>query len=140
MNSRPLPHINVNSERSRNQFKNIDDYIASFPKNVQHTLSELRSAIKEAAPDAEETISYGMPAFKHNGVLVYFAAHKNHIGFYPTSSGIRAFKDKLSIYKQSKGTVQFPIDGPIPFDIVKEIVRFRVKENLTKRARRGKKD
>jgi len=128
----------VNSERSRNQFKTIDEYIATFPKNVQHTLRELRSAIKEAAPDAEETISYGMPTFKLNGVLVYFAAHKNHIGFYPTSSGIRAFKEQLSMYKQSKGTVQFPIDGPIPFDIVKEIVRFRVKENLARRAKKGK--
>ena len=128
----------MNSERSRNQFKTIDEYIATFPKNVQHTLRELRSAIKEAAPDAEETISYGMPTFKLNGVLVYFAAHKNHIGFYPTSSGIRAFKEQLSMYKQSKGTVQFPIDGPIPFDIVKEIVRFRVKENLARRAKKGK--
>ncbi len=130
----------MDSERSRNQFKNIDDYIASFPNNVQHTLRELRSAIKGAAPDAEETMSYGMPAFKLNGILVYFAAHKHHIGFYPTSSDIRAFKDKLSIYKQSKGTVQFPLDKPIPFDIVKEIVRFRVKENLTKGAKRRNKD
>ncbi len=130
----------MDSERSRTQFKNIDDYIASFPNNVQHTLRALRSSIKEAAPDAEETISYGMPAFRLNGILVYFAAHKNHIGFYPTSSGIRAFKDKLSTYKQSKGTVQFPLNRPIPLDTVKEIVRFRVRENLTKGAKRGKKD
>jgi uncharacterized protein YdhG (YjbR/CyaY superfamily) len=128
----------VNSETSRNQFKTIDEYIASFPENVQHTLREQRSAITEAAPNAEETISYGMPTYKLNGVLVYFAAHKNHIGFYPTSSGIRAFKEKLSMYKQSKGTVQFPIDGPIPFDIVKEMVRFRVKENLAKGAKKRK--
>jgi uncharacterized protein YdhG (YjbR/CyaY superfamily) len=128
----------VNSETSRNQFKTIDEYIASFPENVQHTLRELRSAITEPAPNAEETISYGMPTFKLNGVLVHFAAHKNHIGFYPTSSGIRAFKEKLSMYKQSKGTVQFPIDGPIPFDIVKEMVRFRVKENLAKGAKKRK--
>ncbi len=117
------------------QFKTIDEYIALFPENVQHTLKELRRAIKEAAPDAEETISYGMPAFKLNGVLVYFAAHKHHIGFYPTASGMRAFKDKLSTYKQSKGAVHFPINGPIPVDTVKEIVRFRVKENLTKAAK-----
>ena len=126
----------MNSERSRTQCKTIDDYIASCPTNVQHTLRELRSAIKEAAPDAEETISYGMPAFKLNGILVYFAAHKNHIGFYPTASGIRAFKDKLSAYKQSKGTVQFPIDEPIPTDTVREIVRFRVKENLERSKKR----
>ncbi len=129
----------MNSERSGSQFRNIDEYIASFPTDVQHTLRALRTAIKEAAPDAEETISYGMPAFRLNGVLVYFAAHKHHIGFYPTSSGIRAFKDKLSMYRQSKGAVQFPIDGPIPLDTVQEVVRFRVKENLTKGTRRGRK-
>jgi uncharacterized protein YdhG (YjbR/CyaY superfamily) len=118
------------SERSRSQSKNIDDYIATFPQNVQHKLRELRSAIKEAAPEAEESISYGMPTFKLNGNLVHFAAYKKHIGFYVPSSVILAFKGKLSIYKQSKGTVQFPIDWPIPLDTVKEIVRFRVKENL----------
>ncbi len=130
----------MESERSQNQFKTVDDYIASFPTNVQHMLRELRRAIKEAAPDAEETISYGMPAFKLNGILVYFAAHKNHIGFYPTASGIRAFEDKLSAYKHSKGTVQFPLGEQIPFDTVREIVRFRVKENLGKSKKRSKKD
>src|SRR5271157_3932223 len=110
------------SERSRSQSKNIDDYIATFPQNVQHKLRELRSAIKEAAPEAEESISYGMPTFKLNGNLVHFAAYKKHIGFYVPSSVILAFKEKLSIYKQSKGTVQFPIDWPIPLDTVKEIV------------------
>lgn len=130
----------MDSERSGSQFKNIDDYIATFPKNVQHTLRELRSAIKEAAPEAEETISYGMPTFKLNGNLVHFAAYKKHIGFYISPSTILAFKEKLSIYKQSKGTVQFPIDGPIPLDTVKEMVRFRVKENLTKGVKRGKKN
>ncbi len=130
----------MDSEGSRRQFKNIDDYIATFPKNVQHTLRELRSAIKESAPEAEETISYGMPTFKLNGNLVHFAAYEKHIGFYPTPSAILAFKEELSIYKQSKGAVQFPIDGPIPLDIVREIVRFRIKENLTKGVRRRKKD
>ncbi len=125
----------MDSEKPQMQFKTIDEYIASFPENIQRTLKELRSAIKEAAPNAEETISYGMPAFRLKGILVYFAAHKHHLGFYPTASGIRAFKDKLSTYKQSKGTVQFPINGPIPVDTVKEIVRFRVKENLTKTAK-----
>ncbi len=130
----------MDSEGSRRKFENIGDYIATFPKNVQHTLRELRSAIKESAPEAEETISYGMPTFKLNGNLVHFAAYEKHIGFYPTPSAILAFKEKLSIYKQSKGAVQFPIDGPIPLDIVREMVRFRVKENLTKGARRRKKD
>ena len=118
------------SERSRSQSKNIDDYIATFPQNVQHRLRELRSAIREAAPQAEESISYGMPTIKLNGNLVHFAAYNKHIGFYVPSSVILAFKEKLSSYKQSKGTVQFPIDWPIPLDTVKEIVRFRVKENL----------
>jgi uncharacterized protein YdhG (YjbR/CyaY superfamily) len=122
----------MDRERPRKQFKNIDDYIATFPKNVQYTLRELRGAIKESAPEAEETISYRIPTFKLNGNLVHFAAFEKHIGFYPTSSAILAFKEKLSIYKHSKGAVQFPIDGPIPLDIVREIVRFRVKENLTK--------
>ena len=130
----------MDSERARGQFKNIDDYIATFPKNVQHKLNELRSAIKESAPEAEEAISYGMPTFELNGNLVHFAAYKRHIGFYPTHSGILAFEEKLSVYKHSKGAVQFPIDGPIPLDMVREMVRFRVKENLTKGVRRRKMD
>ena len=131
--------MHMDSEGSRRQFKNIDDYIDTFPKNVQHKLTELRSAIKESAAEAEEAISYGMPTFRLNGNLVWFAAYKKHIGFYPTHSGILAFEEKLSVYKHSKGAVQFPIDGPIPLDIVREIVRFRVKENLTRRVRRRKK-
>jgi uncharacterized protein YdhG (YjbR/CyaY superfamily) len=99
----------MDSEGSRRQFKNIDDYIDTFPKNVQHKLTELRSAIKESAAEAEEAISYGMPTFRLNGNLVWFAAYKKHIGFYPTHSGILAFEEKLSIYKHSKGAVQFPI-------------------------------
>jgi len=130
----------MDNERARRQFKNIDDYIAMFPKNVQHKLNELRSAIKESAPEAEEAISYGMPTFELNGNLVHFAAYKRHIGFYPTHSGILAFEEKLSVYKHSKGAVQFPIDGPIPLDMVREMVRFRVKENLTKGVRRRKMD
>jgi len=113
-------------------FKTIDEYIESFPKSTQATLRELSQAIREAAPQAEETISYQMPAFKQNGILVYFAAFKNHIGFFPTASGVLAFKDKLSAYETSKGTVRFPLDQPLPLDLVKEIVRFRVKENLDK--------
>lgn len=114
------------------QFKNIDEYISSFPENVQAILDKLRKVIRESAPEAEEAISYGMPTFKLNGNLVHFAAYKDHIGFYPTPSGIIAFKEELSSYKQAKGSVQFPIDQPIPFDIVKQIVEFRVKENKAK--------
>lgn len=109
--------------------KNIDEYISGFPEDIQLLLEKMRATIRKAAPEAEETISYQMPAFKLNGILVYFAAHKNHIGFYPTASPMIAFKKELSSYKQSKGAVQFPFDKPIPFDIVKKIVKFRVKEN-----------
>ena len=118
---------------SRTQFKTVDEYIATFPKNVQDILEKLRGVIKKSAPLAEETISYGMPAFKLNGILVYFAAYENHIGFYPTSSGIVAFKKELSAFKHAKGSVQFPIDRPLPFDIVRKIVQYRVKENLAKK-------
>ncbi len=118
----------------KSQFKTIDEYIATFPKNVQDVLQELRQVIRETAPKAEETISYGMPAFRLNGrILVYFAAWKNHIGFYPISSTIEAFKKELFTFKQAKGSVQFPLDQPIPFDLVKRMVRYRVKENLDKK-------
>ena len=115
-------------------YETIDEYIAAFPKNIQSILQELKQAIRESAPDAEEAISYQIPAFKLNGNLVWFAAFKNHIGFYPRESAIEAFKDKLSSYDVSKGTIRFPLDKPIPLDLVKEIVRFRVKENLHRRA------
>jgi len=110
--------------------KNIDEYIAKFPKDVQEILQKIRATIQEAAPDAEEAISYGMPAFKLKGVLVYFAAHKKHIGFYPGSTGIEKFKKELSDYDGSKGTVRFPLDEPIPYDSITKLVIFRVKENL----------
>jgi uncharacterized protein YdhG (YjbR/CyaY superfamily) len=113
-------------------FKSVDDYIATFPKNVQCILEEFRKAIQEAAPEAQETISYQIPAFKLNGILVWYGAYKNHIGFYPRASAMVAFKDKLSRYKVSKGTVQFPLDEAIPFDLIKEIVRFRIEENFAK--------
>ena len=115
------------------QYKNIDEYIAAFPEEVQETLKKLRQVIKEAAPDAQEVISYGMPAFKQNGILVYFAAFKNHIGFFPTASGVAAFKKDLSAYEASKGTIRFPLDKPIPFGLVEKIVKFRVQENLNKK-------
>ncbi len=114
---------------SEKKYETIDEYIASFPKKVQVILEEFRKAIKEAAPEAEETISYRMPAFKQNGILVWFAAFKNHIGFFPKISAIDAFREKLSAYQTSKGTIQFPINEPLPLELIKEIVRFRVKEN-----------
>lgn len=118
------------------ELKTIDEYIKTFSPEVQVILQKMRQTIHKAAPEATEIISYGMPAFKLNGILVYFAAHRNHIGFYPTASGIEAFKKELSDYKSSKGAVQFPLDKPIPYDMVKKIVKLRVKENLQK-SRRG---
>ena len=115
---------------SRKQFKTIDEYVAAFPNNVQDILTKLRDTISESAPKAEEAISYGVPTFKLNGNLVHFAAFKNHIGFYPTPSAIIAFKKELSLYKQAKGSVQFPMDKEIPFGLVKKIVKYRVKQNL----------
>lgn len=107
----------------------IDAYIARFPPNVQAMLRSLRVVILAEAPGAEERLSYGMPGFYLNGPLVYFGAFKRHIGFYPIPSGIAAFQDELIQYKVSKGGVQFPLDRPIPLDLVARIVRFRVEEN-----------
>jgi len=111
---------------------NIDEYIEQFPGNVQATLQKLRATIKKTAPGAEETISYQMPAFKYHGILVYFAGYQNHIGFYPTSSPMKVFKERLTNYKTSKGAIQFPIDQAIPLTLIKDIVKFRIKENLEK--------
>ena len=124
-------------ESSKTTPKDIDEYIRMFPDDIQALLQSLRQTIREAAPDAEEAISYQMPAFKQNGVLVYFAAFKKHLGFYPTSSGIEAFKEELSAYEGSKGTVQFPVDRPLPLDLIREIVEFRVRENLEKKRKKG---
>ena len=110
----------------------IDDYISEFPTEIQALLYQIRATIKEAAPDAHEAIKYAIPTFVYHGNLVHFAAFKNHIGFYPAPSGIEAFKKELSVYKNAKGSVQFPIDGPIPLDLISTIVKFRVKENLGK--------
>jgi uncharacterized protein YdhG (YjbR/CyaY superfamily) len=112
--------------------ENINDYISAFPPEIQNKMEQLRATIRNAAPKAVEVISYGMPAFKGNGVLVYFAAYKNHIGFYPTPSGIEEFKKDLSIYKGAKGSVQFPVDEPLPLNLIVKIVKFRVKEDLKK--------
>jgi len=119
--------------------ENIDDYITRFPEHTQKLLQQMRTTIQKAAPKAVEVISYGMPAFKLNSVLVYFAGYKNHIGFYPTASGIRVFQDQISMYKNSKGAVQFPLDKPLPIKLIKEITVFRVKEDLEKTALKAKK-
>lgn len=111
-------------------FKTIDEYIQTFPEHVQKILQEIRNAIKEVAPEAKETINYAMPTFKLNGNLVHFAAFKNHVGFYPAPSGIEAFKKELNDYKYSKGAIQFPLNKPIPYDLIKRIVDFRVKEAM----------
>ena len=121
------------------KFNTVDEYFSSFPAQTKRMLKELRKAIKQAAPQAEELISYNMPALKFNGVLVYYAGYKTHIGFYPTASGIEAFKKELTGYKTSKGTIQFPIEKPIPVTLVKDIVEFRVHENLEKMKAKKKK-
>lgn len=113
-------------------FKDIDSYIAEQAVDVRERLEQIRQAIKVTAPDAEEVISYGMPAFKYHGMLVYFAAFKYHIGFYALPSGKAAFQKELSAYKQGKGSIQFPLDKPLPITLIKKIVKFRVKENIEK--------
>ena len=117
-------------ERNNTTFESIDEYISKFSPEIQKILIKLRQVIKESAPGAEEKISYQMPAFVLHGNLVYFAAYKNHIGFYPTPSGIVAFKNELSQYKGAKGSVQFPIDKPLPYELISKIVEFRVAENI----------
>jgi len=119
-------------QKNKTGFNSIDEYIVTFPKDVQIILTELRATIKSAAPDAEEKISYQMPTLFLKGNLVHFAAYKKHIGFYPTPSGIQAFEQELAGYKKSKGAIQFPIDQPIPYDLVTKIVKVRVQENLEK--------
>ena len=116
------------------KFTNIDDYIAGFPKEIQGILEKVRKTIGSAAPGAQETISYQIPTFTLNGNLVHFAAFKNHIGFYPTPTGIAKFKKQLSAYEGAKGSVQFPLNQPIPYALITRIVKFRVKENLERAA------
>ena len=116
----------------------IDKYIMQFPPEIQNKLSTLREVVREAAPNAHEKISYQMPTFYLYGNLVHFAAYKNHIGFYPAPSGIEAFKEELTQYKTSKGAIQFPLDKPIPYELVNSIVKFRVEENLQKAESQGK--
>ena len=117
--------------------KNIDEYISGFPAAVQETLNKVRATISKAAPDARETISYAIPTFTLNKTnLVHFAGFKNHIGFYPAPTGSEAFKAELSVYKTGKGSVQFPIDKPMPLDLITKIVEFRVRETLEKAAKK----
>ncbi|MBL8182491.1 MAG: DUF1801 domain-containing protein [Blastocatellia bacterium] len=111
----------------------IDAYIAGFPSEVAAKLSELRDLLNRLAPDASESISYAIPTFKLNGPLVHFAGYKGHIGFYPGAGGIAEFQDALSDYKTSKGTVQFPLDQPLPIKLITKIVKFRIKQNLEKK-------
>jgi uncharacterized protein YdhG (YjbR/CyaY superfamily) len=118
--------------------KSMDSYISRFPKEVQKILERVRSTIREAAPDAGETINYGIPTFTLKGNLVHFAAYKHHIGFYPTPSGIEKFKNELSVYEGAKGSVQFPLEQPIPLDLISRITKFRVKENLERAEAKNK--
>lgn len=120
-------------------FTSIDEYIATFPEDVQKILSQLRAVIQAAAPEATEKISYQMPTFDLHGNLIHFAAFKNHIGLYPTPSGIEAFQQELSPYKSAKGSIRFPIDQPLPFELISKIVHYRVAENLQKTEQKSRK-
>ncbi|MHB9033340.1 MAG: iron chaperone [Anaerolineae bacterium] len=120
-------------------FTTIDEYIAIFPGDIQRLLKQMREAIRAAAPRASERIAYQMPTFYLEGNLVHFAAHSNHIGFYPTPSGIEAFHQELARYKTSKGAIQFPLDEPLPLELVRKITAFRAQENLAKAAARRRK-
>ena len=126
-------------ENTLNSYTMIDEYIANFPPDVQQRLQQIRATIKAAAPDAQEKISYQMPTFYLHGNLVHFAAHTQHIGFYPAPSGIEAFQAELSKYKGAKGSVQFPLNQPLPLDLVRRIVEFRVTENLKNAEAKAKK-
>lgn len=127
-------------ENHKGGFRSIDEYIATFPEEIQTLLEAVRATIKSAAPDAKEQISYQMPAFVLNGNLVYFAAWKNHIGFYPASSSVpEAFKDELSRYEGTPGAVKFPISQPLPLELISKIVQFRVTENLNIAAAKARK-
>jgi uncharacterized protein YdhG (YjbR/CyaY superfamily) len=117
----------------RNKYNTVDEYLSALPPDVKKEMSKLRKTIKQIVPKAEEVISYNMPAFKYNGMLVYYAAHKNHIGFYPGNRIVNeVFRDDLKDYKTSKGSIQFPHNMPVPLNLVRRIVIFRAKENLDK--------
>jgi uncharacterized protein YdhG (YjbR/CyaY superfamily) len=121
------------------KFKTVDEYISTFPKHIQLLLEEIRKTIKTAAPKAQEVISYNMPAYKQNGVLVYFAGYAKHIGFYPTSSPIRVFREELKDYKTSKGAIQFPLEAGVPKTLVRDIVKYRIVEDKERSLAKKKK-
>lgn len=123
-------------EKEKKGYLSIDEYIRSFPEPVQKRLAELRNLIKDRVPDAQERMSWQMPTFYLNGNLVHFAAHSKHIGFYPGASGIEAFENELSNYKHAKGSVQFPIEEPLPIGLIQKIVNFRVEENLKEKKKK----
>lgn len=123
---------------AKRTYHTIDDYIKSFPKNIQKILRTVRLTIKKSAPAAEEAISYQIPTFKLNGNLVHFAAYKNHIGFYPGAKAMKIFRNEVTSYKSSKGSVQFPIDKPMPLTLIQKVVEYRVKENFIKASNKKK--
>lgn len=114
----------------------IDEYIAAYPADVQKLLQQVRVTVSKAAPGAEEAISYGIPTYRLNGNLVHFAAYKNHIGFYPGRAGVEGFEKELSAYKQGKGSIQFPLDKPLPLKLITQIVKFRVLQNKEKKKKK----
>jgi uncharacterized protein YdhG (YjbR/CyaY superfamily) len=120
--------------KTREKFNTVEEYLSAFPPATRRLLNEMREIVRKAAPGAEELISYNMPAIRQHGVLVYYAAFKEHIGFYPTASGIQAFQKELSAYEYSKGAVRFPLDKPLPVTLVKKIVQFRVKDDKLRAA------
>jgi uncharacterized protein YdhG (YjbR/CyaY superfamily) len=120
----------------KTKFTTVDEYFSALPKHTKAVLTEMRKTIKKAAPGAEELMSYNVPAFKQEGMLVWYAAHKEHIGFYPRASAIELFKKELSIYKGAKGSVQFPLDKPLPLGLIGKIVKYRLTENLEKAHRK----
>ncbi|MCU0446353.1 MAG: DUF1801 domain-containing protein [Microscillaceae bacterium] len=118
-------------------FETLDEYIANYTESTQKILQSIRQLIQELAPEAQECISYGMPTFKLKGVLVHFAAFKNHIGLYALPSGNQAFQSQLTPYKTGKGSIQFPLDQAIPYDLIREIVKFRIQENLERKSKKS---
>jgi uncharacterized protein YdhG (YjbR/CyaY superfamily) len=131
--------FNFKNNEMRTKYKTVEEYLSTQPAEIKAILEELRKTIAKAATKAEEMISYNIPAFKLNGMLVWYAAFKEHIGFYPRASGIEVFKKELSGYKMAKGSVQFPIDEPLPLSLVSKIVKYRVAENEEEAKRKGKK-
>lgn len=121
--------IQEEKEMENTKIDKVEDYIASFPEDIQELLKELREAVRETAPEAMEKISYGMPTFAMDGNIIHFAAFKNHIGLYPGADGVAAFQDELKPYKTSKGTIQFSLDQPLPMNLIKRIVNYKVEEN-----------